>query len=73
MRTIPTVTITKTPKRCVLDDDFVQFTENDHLINVVEPFGYNSRYWIVAEDEAGLGEVEEIRNLIDAHHILGVF
>ena len=73
LRTIPTGTITKTPKRWVLDDDdFVHFTVNGHLFNVVKPFWDNSRYWIAAEDEAGLGEVEEIRKLFDVHHILGV-
>jgi hypothetical protein len=73
LRTIPTVTITKLPKRWVMDDDdFVHFTVNRHLFKVIEPFGDNSRYWIVAEDEAGQGEVEGIRKVFDAHNILGL-
>jgi hypothetical protein len=43
----------------------------DHLFKVIEPFGDNSRYLIVAEDEAGQGEVEAIRNVFDAHTVLG--
>ena len=74
LRTIPTVTITKSPKLWALDDDdFVHFTMNGHLFKVIEPFGDNSRYWIVTEDAAGQGEVEGIRKVIDAHHILRVF
>jgi len=72
LRTIPTVTITKSPKRWALDDDdFVHFTMNEHLFKVIEPFGDNSRYWIVAEDAAGQGEVEGIRKVFDAHNFLG--
>ena len=72
LRTISTVTITKSPKRWTLDDDaFVHFTMNGHLFKVIEPFGDNSRYWIVAEDEAGQCEVEAIRNVFDAHIVLG--
>jgi hypothetical protein len=74
LRTIPTVTITKSPKRWALDDDdFVHFTMNEHLFKVIEPFGDNSRYWIVAEDAAGQGEVEGIRKVFDAHNFLGRF
>ena len=72
LRTIPTLTITKLPKRWVLDDDdFVHFKVNDHLFKVIEPFGDNSRYCIIAEDEAGQGEVEGIRKVFDAHNFLG--
>ena len=72
LRTIPTVTITKLPKRWVLDDDdFVHFKVKDHLFNVIEPFGDNSRYLIVAEDSTGQGEVERIRKVFDAHTALG--
>jgi hypothetical protein len=40
LRTIPTVTITKLPKRWVLDDDdFVHFKVNDYLFKVIEPLG----------------------------------
>ena len=74
LRTIPTVTITKNPKRWVLDDDdFVHFTVNGHLFKGVEPFGDNDRCWIVAEDEAGRGEVEGIRKVFDARHFFGAF
>jgi|ERR1051325_818348 hypothetical protein len=72
LRTIPTVTITKSQKRWTLDDDdFVHFTMNGHLFKVIEPFGDNSRYLIVAEDSAGQGEVERIRKVFDAHTALG--
>ena len=74
LETIPTVTITKSPKRWTLDDDdFVHFTMNGHLFKVIEPFGDNSRYWIVTEDVAGQGEVEGIRKVFDAHNFLGRF
>jgi hypothetical protein len=49
----------------------VHFTMNEHLFKVIEPFGDNSRYWIVAEDAAGQGEVEGIRKVFDAHNIMG--
>jgi hypothetical protein len=72
LRTVPMVTITKNPKRWTLeDDDFVHFTMNEHLFKVIEPFGDNSRYWIVVEDAAGQGEVEGIRKVFDAHNIMG--
>jgi hypothetical protein len=74
LRTVPMVTITKNPKRWTLeDDDFVHFTMSGYLFKVIEPFGDNDRYWIVAEDEAGQGEVEGIRKVFDAHNFLGRF
>lgn len=74
LRTVPMVTITRNQKRWTLeDDDFVPFTINGHLFKVIEPFGDNDRYWIVAEDEAGQGEVEGIRKVFDAPNFLGRF
>ena len=50
----------------------MHFKVNDHLFKVIEPFEDNSRYWIVAEDEAGQAEVEGIRKVFDAYNVLGL-
>ena len=45
LRTIPTLTITKSPKRWALDDDdFVHFTMNGHLFKVIDAHNFLGRF-----------------------------
>ena len=64
LKRIPGVTITKHPKMWVWsDDDFIHFTLNGHKFLVIEPYGDNSRYWIVAEGEGGRPFIETIKRM----------
>ncbi len=68
LKRVPGVEITKYPKFFSLnDDDFVHFNYRGEKFFVVEPYGDNNRYWIVAESDRGCLYVPEIRERFKQH------
>lgn len=73
LKRIAGVTITNAPRAWRFgDNDFVHFALNGHTFLVVEPFGDNDCYWIVAEEKAGLPEIGEVKHVFAKHRWLGI-
>jgi hypothetical protein len=61
-RDIPGSRIIRWPRRWALnDDEFCEFELNGSRFVIVEPFGDNSRYWIVSDPPAPEPVVAEVR------------
>ena len=68
LKRMPGVEITKYPKFFSMsDDDFVHFRYRDEDYLVIEPYGDNSRFLIVAEHESGRPHVPDIRAWFKRH------
>lgn len=61
IRNIEGVVITKSPELFRSSDDFCHFTMGGNKFFVIEPYGDNSMYEVVPENEAGLEQLPIIK------------
>jgi hypothetical protein len=55
-------------------DDFCEFAIDGKTFLVIEPFGDNSRYWVVADPpEAECPQLARVRDAFQRHRVFGLF
>jgi hypothetical protein len=73
LRNIDGVEVTKSYRLFRNDgDDFVHFSLNGYKFLVIEPFGDNSRYWIVAENPPAPSELKQVRQAFESRRLGGL-
>jgi len=53
-------------------DDFVHFTLNGHKFLAAEPWGDSDVFWIVAEDETDIPEIEIVKRAFSKRWLWGL-